>query len=63
MDAFCASRRDVMAAPSFEVKQKGRQLIVQRIMVEAPRLMIEHVVPSGPIRLQPERHLNRKLRF
>jgi hypothetical protein len=31
--------------------------------VEDHRLIIEHVVPSGPIRLQPERHLNRELRF
>lgn len=29
---------------------------------EVLRQQIEHVVPSGPIRLQQERHLNRKLR-
>jgi hypothetical protein len=39
------------------------QLVVQRIMVEDHRLIIEHVVPSGPIRLQPERHPRRNLRF
>ena len=57
VDAFCASIRDAMAAPSFEVKQKVLQLVLQRIVVEDHRLIIEHVVPSGPIRLQPERHL------
>jgi site-specific DNA recombinase len=63
VEAFCASVRDAMAAPSFEVKQKVLQLVLQRIVVEDHRLIIEHVVPSGPIRLQPERHLNRELRF
>jgi hypothetical protein len=29
---------------------------VQRIVVEDHRITIEHVVPSGPIRLQPEHH-------
>jgi site-specific DNA recombinase len=44
-----------MVAPAFEVKQKVLQLVVQRIVVEDHRIIIEHVVPSGPIRLQPER--------
>ena len=60
-DAFCTSIRD-MVTPSFEVKQKVLQLVVQRIVVEDHRITIEHVVPSGPIRLQPEHHLNRNLR-
>jgi hypothetical protein len=46
--------RFAMVAPSFEVKQKVLQLVVQRIVVEDHRITIEHVVPSGPIRLQPE---------
>ena len=45
-----------MVAPSFEVKQKVLQLVVQRIVVEDHRITIEHVVPSGPLRLQPEYH-------
>jgi hypothetical protein len=32
------------------------ELVVQRMVVEDHRIIIEHVVPSGPIRLQPERH-------
>jgi site-specific DNA recombinase len=45
-----------MVAPAFEVKQKVLQLVVQRIMVEDHHITIAHVVPSGPIRLQPEHH-------
>jgi site-specific DNA recombinase len=63
VDAFCTSIRDAMVAPSFEVKQKVLQLVVQRIVVEDHRIIIEHVVPSGPIRLQPERHPCKNLRF
>ena len=59
VEAFCASIRDAMVAPSFEVKQKVLQLIVQRIVVEDHRITIEHVVPSGPIRLQPEHHMQK----
>ena len=62
VEAFCASIRDAMVAPSFEVKQKVLQLIVQRIVVEDHRITIEHVVPSGPIRLQPEHHPCENLR-
>jgi hypothetical protein len=32
-------------------------------VVEDHRITIEHVVPSGPIRLQPEHHVNRNLQF
>jgi len=63
VDAFCTSIRDAMVAPSFEVKQKVLQLVVQRIVVEDHRITIEHVVPSGPIRLQPEHHPGKNLRF
>ena len=63
VDAFCASIRDAMVALSFEVKQKVLQLVVQRIVVEDHRITIEHVVPSGPLRLQTEHHFSRKLRF
>ena len=63
VEAFCASVRDAMVAPSFEVKQKVLQLVLQHIVVEDHRLIIEHVVPSGPIRLQPERHPSKNLRL
>ena len=38
----------------FRGQAKVLQLVVQRIVVEDHRITIEHVVPSGPIRLQPE---------
>src|SRR5215831_10454448 len=63
VDAFCASICDAMVALSFEVKQKVLQLVVQRIVVEDHRITIEHVVPSGPLRLQPEHHVRRNIRL
>jgi len=47
VDAFCASIRDAMVAPSFEVTQKVLQLVVQRIVVEDYCITIEHIVPRG----------------
>lgn len=54
VDAFCASVRGAMEEPSFEVQQKVIQLVVNRMVVEDSRVIIEHVVPTGPVRLQPE---------
>jgi site-specific DNA recombinase len=54
VDAFCASVRGAMEAPSFAVQQKVIQLVVHRIVVEDSQVLIEHVVPTGPVRLQPE---------
>jgi len=36
------------------VKQKVLQLVVDRIVVEESRVVIQHVVPTGPVRLQTE---------
>ena len=55
VDAFCASVRGAMADPTFEVQQKVVQLVVNRIVAEDTRVIIEHVVPTGPVRLQTER--------
>jgi site-specific DNA recombinase len=54
VEAFCASVRGALAEPSFEVQHKVVQLVVDRIVVEDKRVVIEHVVPTGPVRLQPE---------
>jgi site-specific DNA recombinase len=62
VEAFCASSRNAMVAPSFKVKQKVLQLVVQRIVVEDHYITIEHVVPSGPIRLQPEHQPSENVR-
>jgi site-specific DNA recombinase len=62
VDAFCASVRGAMEEPAFEVQQKVIQLVVNRIVVEDSRVIIEHVVPTGPVRLQPERQPCENLR-
>ncbi len=36
------------------MKKKVLQLVVDRIVVEESRVVIQHVVPTGPVRLQPE---------
>ncbi len=54
VEAFCARVRGSLEEPSFEVKQKVLQLVVDRIVVEESRVVIQHVVPTGPVRLQPE---------
>ena len=54
VEAFCASVRRSLEEPSFEVKQKVLQLVVDRIVVEESRVVIQHVVPTGAVRLQTE---------
>ena len=44
--------RRSLEEPSFEVKQKVLQLVVDRIVVEESRVVIQHVVPTGAVRLQ-----------
>ena len=56
VEAFCASVRGSLEEPSFEVKQKVLQLVVDRIVVEESRVVIQHVVPTGAVRLQTEQH-------
>ncbi len=54
VEAFCDSVRGSLEEPAFEVKQKVLQLVVDRIVVEESRVVIQHVVPTGPVRLQTE---------
>jgi len=56
VDAFCTSIQEAMEEPSFPIQQKVLQLVVNRIVVEDNQVIIEHVVPSGPVRLQTEQH-------
>ena len=44
--------------PSFEVQHKVIQLMVNRIVVEDSRVIIEHVVPTG--RFDCNRNINRR---
>jgi site-specific DNA recombinase len=53
LEEFCASIRDALQTPSFAVKQKVLQLVVDQILVEENRVTIRHVVPTQPVRLQP----------
>jgi hypothetical protein len=52
-----------MKEPSFTIQQKVLQLVVNRIVVGDNQVVIEHVVPSGPVRLQTEQHPCKNLRF
>jgi site-specific DNA recombinase len=54
VEAFCASVRGSLEEPSFEVRQKVLQLVVDRVMVEDSRVVIQHIVPTRPVRLQTE---------
>jgi site-specific DNA recombinase len=56
LEGFCASIRSALTEPSFTVKQKVLQLVVDRIIVEDTQLVIRHVVPTRPVRLQPRHH-------
>jgi site-specific DNA recombinase len=62
VDTFCASVRGAMEEPSFMVQQNVLQLVVNRIVVEDNQVIIEHVVPTGPVRLQTEHQRNKKQR-
>jgi site-specific DNA recombinase len=61
LETFCTSIREAMEEPSFTVQQKVLQLVVNRIVVEDHQVIIEHVVPTGPVRLQTEQHPPRKV--
>jgi site-specific DNA recombinase len=63
VDAFCTSSREAMEEPSFTVQQKVLQLVVNRIVVEDNKVIIEHVVPTGPVRLQPEHPSGERPRY
>jgi site-specific DNA recombinase len=62
LEGFCASLREALADPSFAVKQKVLQLVLDRIIVEDTKLVIRHVIPIGPVGLQPRHHLPKILR-
>ena len=44
--------RTALQNPSDVVKQKVLQLVVDRIVVDEQQLIIRHVIPTGPVRLQ-----------
>lgn len=54
LEAFCQSVRGTLEEPTFEVKQKVLQLVVDRIVVEEARVVLHHVMPVGPVRLRTD---------
>jgi hypothetical protein len=58
LEDFCTSVRHALQNPSFEVKQKVLQLVVDRIIVDEQHLTIQHVVPTGPVKLQMGSHVH-----
>jgi site-specific DNA recombinase len=54
VDAFCASVLEALEEPSFEVQHKVVPLVVKRMVVQDSRVLIDHIVPTGPVRWQPE---------
>jgi hypothetical protein len=42
---------------AFRPLERGLQLVVDRIIVEDTQLVIRHIVPTGPVRLQPRHHV------
>lgn len=55
LEQFSESVQDALEDPSFETRQQVLRLVVDRIVVEDARVVVHHVVPSGPVRLQTER--------
>jgi site-specific DNA recombinase len=62
VEAFCASVRAGLDHPSFALKQWVLQLVVDRIVVEDKRVVVHHVVPTGPVRLQTGQQRGNKVR-
>jgi site-specific DNA recombinase len=58
VEAFCASLHQALADPTFAVKQQVLQLVVDRIVVEEEQIVVHHIIPTGPFRLQTERKWN-----
>ena len=54
LDAFCKSVQGSLQDPPFEVKQSVLRLVVERIVVEENRVVVQHVVPTEKFRLIPE---------
>jgi site-specific DNA recombinase len=58
LEQFSESVAGALGDPSFETKQLVLRLVVDRIVVEEARVVVHHVVPTGPVGLQT-RHLHR----
>ena len=56
VEAFCSSIRTALEEPSWEVKRQVLELVVDQIVVEDAEVIIRHIIPAGPVRLQPRRY-------
>jgi len=54
LEQFSLSVQEALEDPSFETKQQVLRLVVDRIVVEGDKVVIHHVVPTGPVRLQTQ---------
>jgi site-specific DNA recombinase len=54
-ELFCASIQQALVDPSFATKQQVLPLVVDRIVVAEDELVVHHIIPTGPFRLQTER--------
>ena len=59
-ELFCNSIQQALVDPSFATKQQVLQLVVDRIVVAEDELVVHHIIPAGPFRLQTERNLPRR---
>ncbi len=57
VEEFLASIREALEEPSFETKQRVLRLVVDRIVVEDTKVLVHHVVLTGPVYLQTERQV------
>ncbi|MBA3824957.1 MAG: recombinase zinc beta ribbon domain-containing protein, partial [Ktedonobacterales bacterium] len=55
-ELFCTSIQQALVDPSFATKQQVLQLVVDRIVVTEDELIVHHIIPAGPFRLQTERN-------
>jgi site-specific DNA recombinase len=55
LEQFSESVAGALEDPSFETRQQVLRLVVDRIVVEEERVVVHHLVPTGPVRLQTER--------
>ena len=51
-ETFCQSVSHALEEPSWDVKQKVLQLVVDRVIVEDTKVIVRHIVPTGPVVLQ-----------
>ena len=57
LDEFCESISGALEQPSFGLKQQILRLVVDTIVIESDKIVVKHIVPTHPVRLQTEQHV------